>query len=340
MTINQTSGGSTVKPEKKEETLQAPFNSDITEDESTREHEDPEIGTFCSVVKLWEGRSSKDQLVWLTEPPEVEAEDKSISESPQYAITLLHRMSKDGGKQRLDTIIMRGSELRQFLDDTIPNIASFYNEAEHGIALRSPFRLLFWHLDQIEAAAKGHNERLSKVTTLLQDVLREEFRDLLAKRKEMVAKQEINFDTLWTLFKPGITCLTGYANSMVATKVSSIEYSHDPMGHFYYRIRYTILAWDGEYLGWQDSFTDLLEFTGRRKIKDLDVFPIEFHKDPNLINQLASRGKRFLELAVKEPYMMSFDGEALDREISPMWWQGEQKKKASLEIFHRRILIN
>jgi hypothetical protein len=80
------------------------------------------------------------------------------------------------------------------------------NEAEHGIAIRSPFRLLFWNFDHIDAAAKGPDEKLRKVTTLLQRVLKDEFRELLAKRREMVATQEMNFKTLWTLFKPEITC--------------------------------------------------------------------------------------------------------------------------------------
>ena len=115
----------------------------------------------------------------------------------------------------------------------------------------------------------------------------------------------------------------------MAVKVSSLDVSRSPMGSMYYKIKFTSLMWDGEYLGWQDSTTDIMEFDGRRKITDFDIYPIEFHTDPSMINQLISRGRRFLELAVKEPYMMSFSGEALDRETSPMWWQGEQKKKVN-----------
>ena len=324
--LSQTSGDGHTKHENRKETLETMLNNGISKPELAAESDAPEIGTSCTVMKLWEGRSSKDRLVWLTEPPEVELEGKSVSELPRYTITLLHRPAKDTGNQTLDTIIMRGTELRKFLDDNIPNVSSFYNEAECGIAIRSPFRPLFWILDHIDAAAKGPDKKLSKVTTLLQGVLKDEFRELLAKRKEMVATLEINFKTLWTLFKPEITCLTIYANNIVAVKVVSIEYSHDAMGNYFYRIKYTFLAWDGDSLGWQDSYTDILEFNGRRKIKTLDIFPVEFHEDPDLIRQLASRGKRFLRIAVKEPYMMSFNGEALDREASPMWWQGEQKK--------------
>ena len=327
--LNPSCENNTMKNQKKEFMPRAQVDGDMPEDGSAAGNKAPDIGTSCTVVKLWEGRSSKNKLVWLTEPPEVEAEDDSISESPQHAITLLHRGPKEKGKQRLDTIVMRGKELRKFLDDTIPNISSFYNEAEHGIAVRLPFRLLFWHLEHIDAAAKGDDEKLSKVTTLLRDVLEDEFRDLFAKRAELVAQEQTNFDTLWTLFRPGTTCLTSHANSVVATKVSSVEYSRSPQGSFYYQIRYSFLAWNGEHIGWEDSSSEVFEFTGRRNITDLDIFPIAFHSDPSLADQLAARGRRFVGLAIREPYMMSFDGELLDRESSPMWWQGEQRRKVS-----------
>lgn len=308
-------------------------NGNISDDEAKSENKGPEIGTSCTVMKLWEGEGTNNRRVWLKEPPEVEEETAPIEESPQYAITLLHKKAKDGGsKQYLETIIMRGQELRKFLEATIPNIASTFNEEEHGLVQRSPFRNLFWHLDYIEAASKGSDKKLSEVTGLLVGVLKEEFRDLLAKRKEMVSKEEINFDTVWTLFKPGRTCVTEFAGDVIAAKVTSITFSRDPMGHLYFRINHNTLAWDGEHFGWSDSYTDIMEYGGRKKIKDLDIYPIDFHDDKGLSDRLIARGKKWVETVVKEPYMMSFNGETLDREASPMWWQGEQKKRVSLAI--------
>lgn len=317
--------------ETKEDIPQVVDNSDVPKDEPTTESDTPEIGTSCAVMRLWEDTSSKDRLKWLTEPPKVQVEEKPISQGPQYAITLLHRDLKGTGRQLLDTIIIRSPELQKLLNQTIPDISSFYNEAEHGIAIKTPFRLLFWYLDYINDAAQGSDQKLKKAAVLLQDVLNEEFRDLLIKRKAMVKQQEINFNTLWTLFKPGITCLTSYAiDYTVAVKCVSIHYSTDPMGKLYYRVKYELLAWNGDHLGWQDSYTDIMEFSGRRKIADLEILPIEFHRDRDIVDQFVSRGERFMALVVREPYMMSFTGETLDRESSPMWWQGEQKKSVSL----------
>lgn len=241
-------------------------------------------------------------------------------------------MKNDSEKQKLESIIMRGSELRQFLEETIPNTSSFYNESEHGIVMRSPFRLLFWHLDQINAAVKSDDKKLSEVTNLLQGVLMDEFRELLTKRNELLAQQEMNFSTLWTLFKPGIPCLTTYVGEKVIVKVLTVEVSRDPMGKVFYRIKYNTLGWDGECFGWQESYKDIFEFSGRIRVKDLEVIPLEYNKDPDIVEQLAARGRTFVELAMKEPHTMSFSGETLDREISPMWWQGEQKKKVCLTL--------
>lgn len=316
----------------KEEIPQPLDNSDIPKDEPATENDIPEIGTSCTVMRLWEDTSCKDRIKWLTEPPKIEAEEKPISESPQYAITLLHRDIKGTGNQLLDTIIIRCPELRKLLDEAIPDIQSFYNEQEHGLAIRTPFRLLFWYFDHIIDAANGSSQTLKKTATLLKDVLDEEFHDLLTKRDAMVAEKEINFNTLWTLFKPGITCLTTNALDFpLAVKCVSIHYSTDPMGKLYYRVKHDLLAWNGDHLGWQDSYTDIMEFAGRRKIANLEILPIEYHRNCDVVDQFVDRGKRFMSLVVKEPYMMSFSGETLDRESSPMWWQGEQKKSVSLE---------
>lgn len=315
-------------------------NGDTPKDASTSDSKGPDIGTSCTVMRLWEGRSPNDRLIWLKEPPKVKPEEKSIEESPQYAITLLHRMNNDSDEQKLESIIMRGPELRKFLEGTIPNTSSFYNESEHGIVMRSPFRLLFWHLDQIDAAAKSDDKKLSEVTTLLQGVLMHEFRHLLAKRNELLAQQEMNFSTLWTLFKPGIPCLTTYVGEKVIVKVLTVEVSRDPMGKIFYRIKYETLGWDGDCFGWQESYKDIFEFSGRIKVKDLEVIPLGYNKDPQIIDQLASRGRTFVELAMKEPHTMSFSGETLDREISPMWWQGEQKKKVCRTLSQLGIMIN
>ncbi|ETN37302.1 uncharacterized protein HMPREF1541_08293 [Cyphellophora europaea CBS 101466] len=301
-------------------------------EEDTPQETDGE--TSCTVTRLWEDSTNRDRIVWLTEPPIVEKKDQAASDFPRPAITLLHTDPGQTGKHALDTIIMRGTQLRRFLEDTIPDMSSFYNEAEQGIAIKAPFRLLFWHLDQIEAAAHCPDRKsLSRVTTLVLDVLQDEFRDLLAKRARLVAEREMNFDVLWTVFKPGITCLTKADEHTVAVKVSSIHFSKDPMGQIYYRIKHDTLAWDGLHFGWDDSYTDIYEFRGRRKILDLSIYPIEYHPDKkSLVDGLVARGKKFARIAMKEPHMMSFNGEALDRESSPMWWQGEQKKKMSERI--------
>lgn len=293
------------------------------------ERSDPEVQ--CIVMKLWESKSADNRRTWVTEPPAIGTDKTPIEESPHYAITLLHRDVDNTGKQALETIIMRGQELRDFIEDVIPNASSLYNEDERGIVMTAPFRPLFWHLDQIENAARtSQNETLRRSATLLSNVLHDQFRDVLSKRREMVAKQEINFSVLWTLFKPGNTCITEFANDVVAVKVTAIKFSRDPMGQIYYRISHDMIGWDGEYLGWQDSYTDIMDFTGRRKIKTLSIFPVEFYANHDkLLERLVARGRKYVEMVIREPHMMSFNGEALDREVSPMWWQGEQKKQVS-----------
>lgn len=288
----------------------------------------------CTVMRLWEGKAVDGRRKWLTQAPAVSVDDAPIEESPQYAISILHKEIDQSGKQEPETIILRGQELRDFLEETIPGASSMYNEEERGIVMAAPFRPLFWHLEQIDAATKSSvSATLQQSVSLLSDVLHEQFRDILTKQREMVSKHEINFNVLWTLFKPGITCITGFGNDIIAVKVTAIKFSRDPMGGMYYRISHDMIGWDGEHLGWQDAYTDIYDFSGRRKITTLDIFPAAFMPDSEgVLERLVERGRRFIGILIKEPHMMSFNGEALDREISPMWWQGEQKKQMSERV--------
>lgn len=288
--------------------------------------QEDEAATSWTVQKLWQD-TNQEHLAWLSEPPVLQNDNDNDADAPQHAITLLHRDIRRTGKHTLDSIVMRGAELRQLLEDNVPDASSYYDESEQGVIMKAPFRLLFWHIDQLKAAsekATGENKRASE---LLLSVLNDEFRPLVAKRDRVVAQREIFFDVLWTLYKPGITCLTRADEDFVAVKLTSINFSKDPLGKIYYRINHDTLVWDGQHFGWNDSYTDVYEFSGRRKILDLEVYPIEFHTDKSVIDQLVARGRRFAEIAIKEPFLMSFNGEALDRESSPMWWQGAKKKK-------------
>jgi hypothetical protein len=314
-----------------EELIQPVVNGDYSTANKQENENIQDPGTCYTVKKLWEDTSNQQRLVWLSEPPE-QKEQSNDELAPQYAITLLYRDIEQTGKHRLDTIVLRGARLRRFLEDTIPDASSHYDEIEQGIAFKAPFRPLLWHLSQVEDATQSADQELSTVTGLLLGVLQDEFRDLLAKRKALIAAQEMNFAVLWTLYKPGITCYTKADDHIVAAKVTSIHYSRDPMGKIYYRIKHNVLAWDGLYFGWDESYTDVFEFSGRKMILDLDIYPIQYHKDNSTMSELIARGKSFVRIAIQEPHLMNFSGEALDRESTPMWWQGEQKRKVGSSL--------
>ena len=283
-------------------------------------------------MKLWQSHTDDGLVTWLTEPPKIEDKPPPEHMSPEYAITLRHRSYNDRRKQALDSIVIRSPPLCKFLDSTIEHISTLYDEAEEGLVLAAPFRSLFWHLEAIEAAATDpKNQELAAAAQLLVEILHEEFRDLLMRRRTMIAAGEINFDTLWTIFKPGDTCIITFMSYPIAVKCVSIDFGRHAMGGMYYRIKYENLVWNGDSLGWSDDYTDILEYKGRRKIHTAQIIPLEYWSGS--IDSLASRGQRFLDLVTKEPYMMRFNGESLDSESSPMWWwAGEQKKKMSERV--------
>jgi cytidylate kinase len=303
----------------------------------SRSPQNSTAGTSLRVQSLYQSHTDEGHVHWLTEPPSPPASNsRPESGNPEYAITLRYR-SFNGRRHTLDSIIIRSPPLRKFLDETIEHISALYDENEEGLVVQAPFRILFWHFEAIEKAAAAssdgqEDDALAAPALLLRSILDDEFRDLLQRRTTMVAQGQINFDTLWTLFKPGITCVTTFMEiHHIAVRCISIDFGRHAMGGMYYRIKFENLVWNGESLGWRDDYTDIMEFKGRRKIRDAHILPLEFWKGGS-VEQLAARGRRFLDLVVMEPYMMRFSGESLDSENSPMWWQGEQKKKMSERV--------
>lgn len=156
------------------------------------------------------------------------------------------------------------------------------------------------------------------------------FRTSFARQKVMVSQGEINFDILWTIYQPGITCIMSFNEKSVAVRIIAVDYGRHAMGGMYYRLHYENLVWNGQSLGCRDGYTDILEYKGRRRIASIVVVPVEFWSGQ--LDDLAARGRQFVELVTKEPHMMRFSGESLDKESSPMWWQGEQKRKMSKRV--------
>lgn len=57
-----------------------------------------------------------------------------------------------------------------------------------------------------------------------------------------------------------------------------------------------IMAWDGEDIGPLQFNHVLPYFAGERRVADLEVYPIQFHKDPDgLLNRLRARGRKVVE---------------------------------------------
>lgn len=62
------------------------------------------------------------------------------------------------------------------------------------------------------------------------------------------------------------------------------------------RVSCVAMAWDGENIGARHSYYTIPYFTGTRPVTDLDVFPIQFHKDGSeLRKRLCARGLKYVQ---------------------------------------------
>lgn len=73
------------------------------------------------------------------------------------------------------------------------------------------------------------------------------------------------------------------------------------------RVAYSTMAWDGENIGPRDCYYTIPYFTGRKLVTDLDIIPIQFHKDGSALQKkLIARGLKYVQSAGHKRYTGEF----------------------------------
>ena len=127
----------------------------------------------------------------------------------------------------------------------------------------------------------------------------------------LTSRQEITFDLLWALISPNslVYHFHQFTEQDQVLLARNLHYERREDSTRYALIVSDVLSSDGVSFGYARDYLEIDEFKGSRKIQDLVVFPLKFHKDYDKIRAHAiERGKK---IVTTERQMYEISGPAM-----------------------------
>ena len=196
------------------------------------------------------------------------------------------------------TIIVQSPCLVKALaEDILNGYPGIFHEPSR-LELRAPFQpfvhrwgdlLKFMKRDDLDEMTKTH-------VTMLHEILERKMRDTVMVIKQHILNRDITFDHAWMIFQPGCIVVSSSKVGLAAFELERAEYEENELGKVL-RLNCECLDWNGSQYNREIVKIDLLEFGGTRKIRTLEVFPIELSDEKEQIkSQLIEQGKGFESL--------------------------------------------
>ncbi|KAF2870776.1 hypothetical protein BDV95DRAFT_607909 [Massariosphaeria phaeospora] len=135
---------------------------------------------------------------------------------------------------------------------------------------------------------------------LLAGYIDEDYDSVRKTLKPMLKSGTITWDLIWALFKPNTIAFTPTYGNKDDPRCFRVDWTYDEedfMGNHKWLIDGRYLEYNGKIFGLGSIGVEIPLFKGPKKITNLPVYPLKFHKDPEgLEQQLIERGKKFVSL--------------------------------------------
>ena len=259
---------------------------------------------FKRVDQLWDQSIHNYKLTETIDDPD-------IDEFDQYIFTV--RRKFDWEHKYLETLVdIRSKPLKEALKHVMAEVkgVSLVQETPHI----DP-NMLFLYLEESRAYMKklkeaGKSEKKKKARKAAADkaahlkvlikYLDKDYAETKKTLYPLLENKMITFDLLWALFKPNTVAYCATYGDNDQPRAFKIDYATKD-SHFMKGVWYSVegryLEYDGKSFGMGSMHTDVMSFTGSRKISSLDCYPLQYHKDPEGVRAtLIERGKKFVAL--------------------------------------------
>lgn len=227
-----------------------------------------------------------------------------------YAFCVVRHFDSDGDLD--DTrLYVNPLPLRQLMHDVIGNYPSEPIDVD-DVQISAPYHCLFHCRKELETEGVARFEKAGdteslKQLAMLMDWIKKHFELEIAAYERCVTSdvKAVNFDKLWTLFRPGTLVYAKVFNEGRAFRVRDCwvddEYGNDETPGLVVRVRY--VDYDGENLGTCLTNLFIPKYTGTRELCKLSTMPLDMLEDAKAKREmLLERGRRF-ESYVGQHYM-------------------------------------
>lgn len=198
------------------------------------------------------------------------------------------------------------------LVEAIASVAKGYaiDAGQIPLNIAAPYCVIYHYMDRLsELASKTDNTRLREEISQLLTFVEEEYQTILKGRDEMVDRGCVNYDFLWTIYKPGDTVFMiengetrcAVFRDFIDTRPTGPNLRRDipTPGHNILLFCWT-LSFDGEKFIRVDRAIELPYFSNLQDIRSLPAYPSKLDKEEERIKALLkARGRLYWSLRYK-----------------------------------------
>jgi hypothetical protein len=166
--------------------------------------------------------------------------------------------------------------------------------------------LLFYSRAPLSQRLKQEQAKESPDTSLVDDIetvlqfIHDDYGDTIADVEHLISLNHITYELLWVLFPPNTRVyryhdLTEQFQVLVCCGVS---YERNQEEGQYAKLSCEVITDDGSTFGLAWDYLKIKFFTGTSNIRDLPVYPLDYHKNKTNISEYAiRRGKKFTRIS-------------------------------------------
>jgi hypothetical protein len=279
---------------------------------------------------------------WVeNDPPALPASKKLRFQGA--AIHIYKRAQRDAGMYGnsipfvADTIKLQSPYLREMLDEVLEKHGAVRNDHKGHTEITKPFKPLFYEREKIQQLADTTDDSdIKEHLNLLVGVVRDVLAPILDQLEETEACGEVTYKDLWTLFVPNEMAVCKSEGCEHGARIVNTSYCcPDEEGQLgkHFKVRTQRIRFNGLQFGFNEKKFYINEFSGKKKIQDLIVYPLRLDKDINATRRrLEEYGKHVLEYQdVEYAILRSMSGDLIEvatGEAMDDFWRTDVSTKA------------
>ncbi|KAI0130486.1 P-loop containing nucleoside triphosphate hydrolase protein [Xylariales sp. AK1849] len=294
----------------------AASNGEITETESKEGADDakPKDLSMKSEIKHLDKKYDDDGNKLYIERKGRDDTDENLDWWNSFALCEI-RHFYDDGEFKHTRLHVNSKPLKQLLEQVIGDFPNESLEADSDIEIDLPAYCLFFYREELEdegakrfaedEEARGH---LKILLEWIDDTLEDEFRS--HKRAVTSETKAINYEHLWTIFKPGCLVYARFLGQPRAFKLNSFWYVQGNEAGLALSVEF--VDYDGEMFGTREMQFRIPKYSGTLRCEHLNIKPLELQPNQDDIRQLLiERGRRFESLLGQK--FMHYSGVAVKK---------------------------